>query len=740
MSESSEIQVLPRKDRFLSLERKIHKSEQKLGINSDFDRLLEASLFIDRNFLNYFLITGEPKNPERIFGNRAWLDYLSGRLYAKQYGNQELSIDFIKELHKLLSKNSNTKNAGSIRSYGVMGASYDDAKKPVEYKPEQVKAIEENPFLRFERVVTDNEKSNTGFIIYPHDESGALTQEAITKDLEELCNWFNNEKKQQSYDPYKVAAQLQQKLVSLHPFLDNNGRLSRVVMNWSLENDGESPSVNDNPSNDILTSDNEWVEIIRAGGKRYSEIKRRQLEFQKAGIESNTALFDLGQDKAFYDYIFKYIRNAPPLPTNGDVHSHQKYEEFLEEFKKEMNKFQQYLQTTAKVETSVGDRDVTHGGLISAEFIKYAQSPNFQTPNKDFKRELFTDIEVFRGGIIDEQIDDEQLIKMFQGYTAAGSGYRSLDQSDLATTSNQEVKPQKISESMDYYNNMFASLYFSKIHPEIKNPYSDFKPAIKDLNTSVTEHIGGGDAIWDSPFVSTSLDYRASKIWAKRFYSLSNQKAKHGVLFKVLLPREGVILTHGKKFTGLTSTGISSEAEALIAGGIQPNSIMEIELYDRNLNHSNPGLTAKRVVEEGKENLVIEDRRGQFVVKRTYGYNPANMKFELAEEVVTEIPSTVPIVQPPEVVHAISYFEKIFEKTKKEYESPFQKNFYEELNLNVIEIAKDHKNFKTKIFPDDLSKKIPRIYPIEERKLEKSLNIIENTSFEVFFDKNEDKK
>ena len=262
MSESSEIQVLPRKERFLRLETKIQESEQKLGINSEFDRLVEASLFIDRKFLNYAIITGVTQKPERIFGNKAWADYLDARIFARQYGNQDLSLNFIVELHKRLTNRSNSKISGKIRNMGVIGISDNEAKKPVKCSPEQVRAIETNPQLSFERVPPEDQNSTTGFIVYPHIQTGEQTQAAILKDLEELCKWFNNEKKQENYNPHKIAGLLQHRLISLHPFMDSNGRLTRLLMNWSLENDGEPPSIIANPGEDILTDEETWISKI----------------------------------------------------------------------------------------------------------------------------------------------------------------------------------------------------------------------------------------------------------------------------------------------------------------------------------------------------------------------------------------------------------------------------------------------------------------------------------------------
>lgn len=682
-----------------SLDHIILESERALGIETDYDRQAEASLFIDKKFLIYALITGVAKKPEQVFGGKAWVDYLDGRLFARKYGKQDLTPDFIRELHIKLTQRSDPKISGKLRDVGVIGASYDDGKYPVTYTAEQVKAIEQNPLLSFSREPSDSQDNTTGFIVYPHPKSGTQTQEAIAKDLDDLCAWFNDTKRQDTYTPHIVAGLLQHRLISLHPFLDSNGRLTRILMNWSLENDGEAPSVIDNPGEDILTDEETWISYITEGSKQYKEIKKRQAALEEAGIDNINALFGLGQDKAFYEYIFRHLKQAPPLPTNGDKHKHQVYEEFLAEFKDEMGRFQEYMRVTSKLKTADGEREISQGGLITPEFIDFASSPHTQVLPMELRKQLFTDTEAYRGGMVDGVVDDDKICQMFLGYTGVGTGYRALQRSYLPATSLQRVNPSAIRESMEYYNKMFASSYFAKKHPDIENPYTSSPTPVRDLNTTVREHTKGGHAIWNSPFASTSLNYGESRGWANKFYADYAKNAKHGVLIKAQLPREGMVMTFGQKFEGLTATGFQHEYEALVAGGLQPASITGIEVYDKGSIHGNPGLRATRVESDGRVSLVVEDRRGEFVVNRTYVYNTYSARFVLADEATTEILSTAPIDTPaafnPYGYKNLSHW---IEGYTKEYESPFKNgNIYKPLeNYNFsskLNIIKQHKEY-----------------------------------------------
>jgi len=711
-----------------AIDQQIHTAEKSLGIESEFDRQLEASLFIDKKFLSYALITGVTAKPERVFGDKAWADYLDGRLFTRQYGKQDLTPDFIRDLHSKLTQRSDPKISGKIRDVGVIGASYDDGKNPVTYTPEQISAIEQNPLLSFRREPPDDEESTTGFIVYPHPKSGVQTQEAIVKDLDELCEWFNSAKKQDTYNPHIVAGLLQHRLISLHPFLDSNGRLTRVLMNWSLENDGESPSVIDNPGEDILTDEDTWISYITEGSKQYRAIKKRQAALEEAGIDNINALFDLGQDKAFYEYIFRHLKQAPSLPTNGDKHKHQVYEDFLRDFKGEMDRFQEYMRITSKVKMADGERDISQGGLITPEFMDFASSPHAQVLPMELRKQLFTETEAYRGGMVDGEVDDEKICQMFLGYTGVGTGYRALQRSHLSATSLQRVSQSVIRESMEYYNKMFASSYFAKKHPDVENPYANLTTPIRDLNTTVREHTAGGHDIWNSPFASTSLNYGESRGWASRFYADYAKNAQHGVLFRAQLPREGMVMTFGQKPEGLIATGLQHEYEALVTGGLQPASITGIEIYDKGNTSGNPGLRATRVEADGTVSLVIEDRRGEFVVKRTYNFSPDAASFVLSDEVTTETPSTTPIERPAAFdPYGYKDLSHLIGGLTKEYESPFKyEKIYSPLEKynfsNEMNIIKKHKDYGY----DDIITSLPSLFEKELNNYEskKEIHII----------------
>jgi Fic family protein len=58
----------------------------------------------------------------------------------------------------------------------------------------------------------------------------------IGQEMAKLFQWLAGER--DKYHPVKFAAQLHKRFVFIHPFIDGNGRISRLLMNTALIQDG----------------------------------------------------------------------------------------------------------------------------------------------------------------------------------------------------------------------------------------------------------------------------------------------------------------------------------------------------------------------------------------------------------------------------------------------------------------------------------------------------------------------
>ncbi|RIV25025.1 Fic family protein [Fibrisoma montanum] len=54
----------------------------------------------------------------------------------------------------------------------------------------------------------------------------------VARQMEDLFHWYENETK--SLHPVVLAAELHERLVTIHPFIDGNGRTARLIMNLIL--------------------------------------------------------------------------------------------------------------------------------------------------------------------------------------------------------------------------------------------------------------------------------------------------------------------------------------------------------------------------------------------------------------------------------------------------------------------------------------------------------------------------
>jgi len=246
----------------LRTEAEIAHYERLAGIETDMERVLEASCLIDRPFLEVALIT-DTEAPERLFGDKEWLGYLKARVFLDSMGPGELTPEILMRVHEKLAEDVNPQIAGAYREVDVVGGDYKNLGAPTKYTIDQVEAIKSIPGLSFRQYGDDPVE---GYIVYPpHQSIGGL--------LTEICEEYNRALKD-DHDPYLVATRFQRGLVSTHPFNDYNGRLSRLLMNWSLRGEGLPPAFLENPDLDLTTSQESWLLQVQKGSADYARVER----------------------------------------------------------------------------------------------------------------------------------------------------------------------------------------------------------------------------------------------------------------------------------------------------------------------------------------------------------------------------------------------------------------------------------------------------------------------------------
>lgn len=97
--------------------------------------------------------------------------------------------------------------------------------------------------LLLQEILMDNGefRKNKVFIQHPDGSKLEFGFESINEKIHDIFNWYNECKAKDNISPVIVAILFHHKLVSIHPFLDGNGRISRLVLNLVLLKNGFFP-------------------------------------------------------------------------------------------------------------------------------------------------------------------------------------------------------------------------------------------------------------------------------------------------------------------------------------------------------------------------------------------------------------------------------------------------------------------------------------------------------------------
>jgi hypothetical protein len=142
-----------------------------------------------------------------------------------------------------------------------------------------------------------------------------------------LSTWYNDARNQSGTDPYRLAAELQQRFVSIHPWTDYNGTSSRLLMNWSLGRDGLPPSAVADFNKDLFSPLEEWVDDVRAGSNAFGE---RADRLARLG-DTADPISVFGLEREHERYLDRYGQRELFIP--GDTHDANFYRSVLEELR-----------------------------------------------------------------------------------------------------------------------------------------------------------------------------------------------------------------------------------------------------------------------------------------------------------------------------------------------------------------------------------------------------------------------
>jgi prophage maintenance system killer protein len=591
------------------------KLEGELGIETASQRMQEALLFIDQPFLEAAAVRGD-EHPEELFGVTAWRGWLTARLEARQM--KELSVSNVRRLHAKLTAGLEDGLQGIFRTRGGLGGDYSELGEPLTFSKGEVKAIRENPYLT---IRWKDKDSLQGWIAYPsikrkkimkklkakdehgwhEDEDENLTTEQLLRGLTNgVCEWYNRELHRDS-DVTQRAADLQRRIVSIHPFRDGNGRLSRLLLNWALEQEGASPTVVAEGHRDLLMSKNEWRASVEKGQHSWESMNDIAAGSNMAAQALLSKLYPDGRVRAFLEMAMAH-GDGSMMPRREDLLNHGAYEAALMAADVNSCRFSQETSAHTWLETeNKGYNEREHGGLIPEDFI--AAWGDTRPPVQREVRERFYHTENVYRGVKCSDIDSaEDIVKLFERPAPVTSSYRALGFAEAKVTSGQPIDPTFIRATMHDYNEMVWNDYRVENNTEqyyesgqigaffkheerqlqeiIEQPYvNEVRPYLEYLLKSHQDQKTDRKRIHMSPAVSTSLRESTPHHYARRI------NATTGLVIKSLLPKYGLLyMNAAKDIPILRAAGNESyvrEQEIMIMGGIDPNAVEEIEWYRR---------------------------------------------------------------------------------------------------------------------------------------------------------------
>ncbi len=227
--------------------------------------------------------------PEHLYGRDAFDDWSRAAdvLDAHARSGAPLTPAEVDAAHAAAMGRLDPDGAGLRREIDVAASGgLGDGRLWTALSPEQAAAIDHNPHLRLLRRGEANDaltaaqrqaRFETAIIVYPgaDDVQGAL---------DDFFVWYARNRG--AGDPVAFAAEAQQRLVSIHPFADGNGRVSRLVMDHALQGEGLPPALLRDPDLDYMVSAAAWADEVRGGVMETWRVAARHVDRFNAAVRT----------------------------------------------------------------------------------------------------------------------------------------------------------------------------------------------------------------------------------------------------------------------------------------------------------------------------------------------------------------------------------------------------------------------------------------------------------------------
>ncbi len=355
-------------------------------------------------------------------------------------------------------------------------------------------------------------------------------------------------------DVIKAVGRFHHQFVSIHPFINGNGRTARLITEFLLNKYGIPPPLWTFSGEDVVLSVSDFTDLLKDSIALSRKFHEELDALTKAGIDYQfvSAPYltpNLGADKVAglvpEEFMTWIAASNRVVAGKGD--NHQLTDAILDFFRwKKGFAYKIFGDSHSKMEDGI--RLVTP--LFSATFAKLSATREvFQIKMKHFYNPEQT---LYRGLALLDSPSDREMIEHFIRLTDATAGMGVSPQTDPAT----------FSGIFDAYNVELA-----------RSP--------KALRKRLRNHAAANSGYWNSKFISMTTSRQVALRFARGFL----MPRDHKLNTKATLEIQAMDRTQGavknERYTeGISAQGVGREAEVVLLGGVDPEAVTRVVVED----------------------------------------------------------------------------------------------------------------------------------------------------------------
>lgn len=240
------------------------RSELPPAQRAALDREISGRRFVDQQHYEEAQQAGVD-HPENRYGRRDYQNWLRAQreLMEAARAGKPITVEMLQRAHAIASEGMLRPEArGQLRSAPNQRV-YQGGEGPMgiqEVTAQELAGLRANPDLEVADLGATEGGKHRVIVGYASPDKVLVRMKQIVDRV--------NQRLAAGEDPVKVAADAQREMVSVHPFMDGNGRTSRLLMDYVMARAGMPETVVSDPNLDTALTPDQWQGEVRAGMKR----------------------------------------------------------------------------------------------------------------------------------------------------------------------------------------------------------------------------------------------------------------------------------------------------------------------------------------------------------------------------------------------------------------------------------------------------------------------------------------